>query len=53
MPNTRVIDYTVLVQNKVMSVEDVPEDIRAEVTKWLEYFQAPAKKAEADHEQHD
>lgn len=52
MPNTRTIDYVSLVQDKIMSIEDVPSDIQAEVTKWLEYFQAPAKakKAVIDNE---
>jgi hypothetical protein len=38
MPNTRVIDYTVLVQDNIMSIQDVPADIRDEVAKWLKYF---------------
>lgn len=45
MPNTRVMDYVVLVQDGVMTVENVPADVQGEVTKWLEYFQAAPKTA--------
>lgn len=38
-PNTRIIDYTALVQDGVMTVDDVPQDIKKEVTKWVRYFQ--------------
>ena len=38
-PNTRIIDYTALVQDGLMTVDDVPQDIKKEVTKWVRYFQ--------------
>lgn len=37
-PNTRILDYVTLVQDGVMTVDDAPQDIRAEVTKWVRYF---------------
>ena len=37
--NTRIIDYTALVQDGLMTVDDVPQDIKKEVTKWVRYFQ--------------
>lgn len=37
-PNTRVLDYVTLVQDGVMTVDDVPQDIKNEVTKWVRYF---------------
>lgn len=43
MPNTRVIDYTVLVQNQIMTISDVPQDVRDEVAKWVKYFENPIK----------
>jgi len=46
------MDYVVLVQDGVMTIENVPADVQGEATKWLEYFQAPAKKVEVNHEQH-
>lgn len=38
-PNTRIIDYIALVQDGLMTVDDVPQDIKKEVTKWVRYFQ--------------
>lgn len=38
-PVTRVIDYVVLVQDNVMAIDDVPVDVKGEVTKWMRYFQ--------------
>jgi hypothetical protein len=35
-----------------MQIEEVPEDIRAEVTTWLEYFQAPKQSKVMTDEQH-
>ena len=37
-PNTRILDYVTLVQDGIMTVDDAPQDIRAEVTKWVSYF---------------
>ncbi len=37
-PNTRILNYVTLVQDGVMTVDDAPQDIRAEVTKWVRYF---------------
>jgi hypothetical protein len=47
MPNTRVIDYVVLIQDNIMSIQDVPADIRDEVAKWLKYFQTPIQKTDS------
>jgi len=37
-PNTRILDYVTLVQDGVLTVDDAPQDIKAEVTKWVRYF---------------
>ena len=37
-PNTRILDYVTLVQDGIMTVDDAPQDIRAEVTKWMRYL---------------
>ena len=37
-PNTRVLDYTALVQDGVLTLDDVPQDIAKEVTKWVRYL---------------
>ena len=37
-PNTRILDYVTLVQDGIMTVDDAPQDIRAEVTKWVRYL---------------
>lgn len=37
-PNTRVIDYTTLIQDGILTLDDVPQDIKKETTKWLRYL---------------
>lgn len=37
-PNTRILDYTALVQDGVLTLDDVPQDIVKEVTKWVRYL---------------
>ena len=37
-PNTRILDYTALVQDGVLTLDDVPQDIGKEVTKWVRYL---------------
>ena len=37
-PNTRILDYTALVQDGVLTLDDVPQDISKEVTKWTRYL---------------
>ena len=37
-PNTRILDYTALVQDGVLTLDDVPHDISKEVTKWVRYL---------------
>ena len=37
-PNTRILDYTALVQDGVLTLDDVPQDISKEVTKWVRYL---------------
>lgn len=37
-PNTRVINYVSLVQDGVLTLDDVPQDITKETTKWLRYL---------------
>ena len=37
-PNTRILDYTTLVQDGVLTLDDVPQDIAKEVTKWVRYL---------------
>ena len=37
-PNTRILDYTALVQDDVLTLDDVPQDIAKEVTKWVRYL---------------
>ena len=37
-PNTRIINYTTLIQDGVLTLDDVPQDIKGEVTKWVRYF---------------
>ncbi|MDB6267225.1 hypothetical protein ODU82_00480 [Lactobacillus amylovorus] len=37
-PNTRILDYTTLVQDGVLTLDDVPQDIKAQVTKWVRYL---------------
>ena len=37
-PNTRILDYTAFVQDGVLTLDDVPQDISKEVTKWVRYL---------------
>lgn len=37
-PNTRILDYTTLVQDGVLTLDDVPQDIKSAVTKWVRYL---------------
>ena len=37
-PNTRILDYTALVQDGVLTLDDIPQDITKEVTKWVRYL---------------
>lgn len=37
-PNTRILDYVTLVQEGVLTLDDVPQDIAKEVTKWVRYL---------------
>lgn len=37
-PNTRILDYTTLVQDGVLTLDDVPQDIKGAVTKWVRYL---------------
>ena len=37
-PNTRILDYVTLVQDGVLTLDDVPQDIAKEVTKWARYL---------------
>lgn len=37
-PNTRIINYTTLIQDGVLTLDDVPQDIKGEVTKWARYL---------------
>lgn len=37
-PNTRILDYVALVQDGVLTLDDVPQDIAKEVTKWVRYL---------------
>ena len=37
-PNTRILDYTALVQDGVLTLDDIPQDISKEVTKWVRYL---------------
>lgn len=37
-PNTRILDYTALIQDGVLTLDDVPQDIKAQVTKWVRYL---------------
>ena len=37
-PNTRILDYATLVQDGVLTLDDVPQDVSKEVTKWTRYL---------------
>ena len=37
-PNTRVLEYVTSVQDGVLTLDDIPQDIAKEVTKWVRYL---------------
>lgn len=37
-PNTRILDYTTLIQDGVLTLDDVPQDVKGAVTKWVRYL---------------
>ena len=37
-PNTRILDYTTLIQDGVLTLDDAPQDIKGAVTKWVRYL---------------
>lgn len=37
-PNTRILDYVTLVQDGVLTLDDIPQDITKETTKWVRYL---------------
>lgn len=37
-PNTRILDYVTLVQDGVLALDDVPQDVSKEVTRWTRYL---------------
>ena len=37
-PNTRILDYVTLVQDGVLTLDDVPQDVKVQVTKWVRYL---------------
>ena len=37
-PNTRVINYVSLIQDGVLTLDDVPQDVQKEVTRWSRYL---------------
>lgn len=37
-PNTRILDYVTLVQDGVLTMDDAPQDIKTQVTKWVRYL---------------
>ena len=41
-PYTRILDYTALVQDGVLTLDDVSQDITKEVTKWVRYLSGVA-----------
>ena len=41
-PNTRILDYTTLVQEGVLTLVEVPQDIKNSVTKWVRYLSGVA-----------
>ncbi|WP_297816868.1 hypothetical protein [uncultured Lactobacillus sp.] len=56
-PSVRTIDYVVLVQSSVMSLDEVPTDIQQEVARWLSFFVSgkpeDAKRADKDVKEHE
>ena len=37
-PNTRILNYVTLVQDGILTLDDVPQDIAKEATKWVRYL---------------
>ena len=37
-PNTRILDYVTLLQDGVLTLDDVPQDVKGAVTKWVRYL---------------
>ncbi|WP_242509744.1 hypothetical protein [Lactobacillus sp. A27] len=37
-PNTRILDYVTLIQDGVLTLDDVPQDVKQSVTKWVRYL---------------
>lgn len=37
-PNTRILNYVTLVQDGVLTLDDVPQDVKQSVTKWVRYL---------------
>lgn len=37
-PNTRILNYVTLVQDGVLTLDDVPQDIAKAVTEWVRYL---------------
>lgn len=56
-PSVRTIDYVVLVQSSVMSLDEVPQDIQQEVASWLSFFVSgkpkDAKPVDKDVTEHE
>ena len=44
-PNTRILNYVTLVQDGVLTLDDVPQDIAKEVTKWVRYLSGEIGRA--------
>lgn len=38
-PNTRILNYVALIEDGVLTTDDVPQDITKQVTKWMRYLQ--------------
>lgn len=45
-PSIRTIDYTALVQDGIMTMDEVPKDVQSEVAKWAGYFVTGKQEAE-------
>lgn len=37
-PSTTVFNYVVLIESKIMTLDEVPELLQEEVAKWLSFF---------------
>lgn len=37
-PSTLTIDYVALVQDGILTINDVPQNLQSEVSKWSSYF---------------